>query len=411
MNPAPSIPQAYERGLDLLRRAAGPAGFLASPHDRANYQRVWARDGVITGLAALVSGDSQLVQTFARTLETLAGQQGPHGEIPSNVQTDDQGRVTDVSYGGLVGRADAPAWFVIGVTSLARVTGDHTFLDAMAVPMERALALLCSWEFNGRGLVYVPEGGSWADEYVMSGYELGVQLLRLWALRGHARVMNHEPSARKAETLAELVRINYWPQRDMAGSALVRHPVAYDAVLARGEPTFWLSTLRPGGYERGFDALANALAMLLKIPTPAQNLALVQHTAAMSAHLGCDLVPAFWPPIREQDPRWDALMTHHRGEFRNRPYEYHNGGLWPMVNGFWGLGLVAAGMTERAARVARSMDELNRSHAEAGREWGFFEFGHAQSRVPMGVCECTWSAAATILLHGALAGAPLPWMF
>src|SRR2546423_10459433 len=95
--------QAYERSLAMLRRCLSPAGFLASPSDVDNYARVWARDGIITGLAALASGEPDLVRTLRQTLATLAYYQGPHGEIPSNVSTDG----CKVSYGHLVGRVDA----------------------------------------------------------------------------------------------------------------------------------------------------------------------------------------------------------------------------------------------------------------------------------------------------------------
>lgn len=425
---------AYPHALALLRRAASPAGFLASPDPHANYQRVWARDGVVCGLAALLSEDEPLIRTFRRTLETLAGQQGPHGEIPSNVAVRQGGQVEDVSYGGLVGRVDAPAWFVIGVTSLAHVTGDRAFAAAMAEPMRRALALLAAWEHNGRGLVYVPEGGSWADEYLLSGYELGVQLLRLWALRGHAGLMADDRSAQRARALTALIRVNYWPRTEHVESSLLRHPVAYRAVLDEGPPGYWLAALRPGGYERRFDALANAFAMMLGVSGPDEICALLAEADRIAAELGTDLVPAFWPPVHEHDPAWPMLQNHRRGALRNRPCEYHNGGLWPMVNGFWGLGLVTAGVAGadlvgpdlvgpahqatdqaidqaigRAAALARSLADFNQRHARPGDAWGFYEFGHARTRAPMGVAACAWSAAGTILLERALAGARLPW--
>ena len=409
------LSEAYARALDLLRCAAGPAGFLASPHPHANYQRVWARDGVVCGLAALLSGDQPLIHTFQRTLETLAGQQGPHGEIPSNVAVRADGQIEDVSYGGLVGRVDAPAWFVIGVTSLAQVTGDRGLLAAMAEPMRRALALLAAWEHNGRGLVYVPEGGSWADEYLLSGYELGVQLLRLWALRGHAAALADEDSAGRARALTALIRVNYWPRPEHVESSLLRHPVAYRAVLDQGPPGYWLAALRPGGYEPRFDALANAFAMMLGVSGPEESRRLLAAADRIAAALGTDLVPAFWPPVTEQDPAWPLLQNHRRGALRNRPFEYHNGGVWPMVNGFWGLGLLAAGAAgvsgaaERAGALARSLADFNQRHARPGGAWGFYEFGHARTRAPMGVGACAWSAAGTILLERALAGARLPW--
>ncbi len=57
---------AYQRSLALLHRCLSPAGFLASPDDVDNYARIWARDGVIAGLAALASGNADLAPGTAR---------------------------------------------------------------------------------------------------------------------------------------------------------------------------------------------------------------------------------------------------------------------------------------------------------------------------------------------------------
>ena len=43
----------YHKAIALLHDVASPNGFLASAENTTNYKRVWARDGVICGLAAL----------------------------------------------------------------------------------------------------------------------------------------------------------------------------------------------------------------------------------------------------------------------------------------------------------------------------------------------------------------------
>ena len=166
--------------LGLLRASLTPSGFLASPTDRTNYRRVWARDGVICGLAGLASGEDDLAGGLRDTLGTLGAHVGPQGQIPSNVPVGGGG---EVSYGGLAGRVDAGPWFVLGVALYSRVTDDRAFADRMVEPVTGALGLLDAWEFNARGLVYVPQSGDWADEYDLHGYLLYDQVLRLAALR------------------------------------------------------------------------------------------------------------------------------------------------------------------------------------------------------------------------------------
>src|SRR3970282_3031591 len=95
----------YIKAVELLEKVSSSEGFLASAQNISNYKRVWARDGVICGLAALASGDEVLIGTFRKTLETLATNQHRNGTIPSNVMTN--GDVVEVSYGGLAGGGDA----------------------------------------------------------------------------------------------------------------------------------------------------------------------------------------------------------------------------------------------------------------------------------------------------------------
>jgi len=91
--------EAVSRAYALLSKCVTAHGFLASPTDSDNYRRIWGRDGIIIGLAALMTGDGNLIAALSDTLRTLAAHQGPHGEIPSNVDVH-SGRV---SYGGMTG--------------------------------------------------------------------------------------------------------------------------------------------------------------------------------------------------------------------------------------------------------------------------------------------------------------------
>ena len=47
----------YKKAIELLQNASSKEGFLASAKNITNYKKVWARDGVICGLAALASAD------------------------------------------------------------------------------------------------------------------------------------------------------------------------------------------------------------------------------------------------------------------------------------------------------------------------------------------------------------------
>ena len=384
--------------LDLLRASRSPAGFLASPTERTNYRRVWARDGVICGLAGLASGDDDLTAGLRDTLATLAEHVGPQGQIPSNVSVDPAagGPQTGeaVSYGGLAGRVDAGPWFVLGVALYARVAGDRAFADRMAEPVRDVLRLLDAWEFNARGLVYVPQSGDWADEYDLHGYLLYDQVLRLTALRAWAPFASNESAVRRqAGRLHALIETTFWPRSGDDPDAAY-HPAAARAVLDAGGVAHPLAALTPGGYVERFDALGSALALALTDLWADRADALADHALALAAETAPGLVPAFAPTVREGDPGWETLRGNVRDTFSNRPGHYHNGGCWPMVNGWWAAALARAGRTDDARALADRVDAAN--------DHGFPEYLDAARGEPHGTTPLAWSAAGTALARRAL---------
>lgn len=401
--------EAAREALELLAAAATPGGFVASPEERSNYRRVWARDGVISGLAALVAGDERLTAALRATLETLARHRGPDGQIPSNVLLDAAGAAREVSLGGAAGRVDTIPWFVVGVSHYVERTGDRAFGEQMAPAVDQGLRLLEVWELNRRGLVYVPQSGTWCDEYYHHGYLLHVQLLRLWALRSAARTYGWSWSARAAGHLAELVRVNFWPRPEDRGHELIYHPPVWSAwVEERGEPGYGLCGLLPGGYLDQFDALANALAVLLDVPSSEQVERLLDHGQSLRDLGPTRLVPCYWPPVTEHSPEWAALRGAALYGFKNHPGSYHNGGVWPMINGWWGMALAAAGREHEAREILVGVDRLNRRDAaDEGEAWGFYEFADCYTGAVGGARHLAWSAAGRVLLAGALSGRAL----
>lgn len=395
----------YQKALELLRKATTPTGILASLTDIDNYQRVFARDGVICGLAGLVSGDEVVTAGLRSTLETLAESQGPHGQIPSNVQKDERGEIIHLSYGGLAGRVDTIPWFIIGVCNYAKLTGEEFFVQKMQPAIQKGLNLLDSWEFNSKGLIYVPLSGDWADEYIYHGYVFHDQVLRLWALRCYAETFHDSGVAAKAELLTELIRNNYWPTTRGLKSELIYHPHAALLYLQRwGEPRHWLPALTPGGYLSQFDGYSNALAILIGLADDSQIQQILDHGELINEQTGTNMVPIFWPPIMEGEPLWYELQANFKYRFKNVPYHSHNGGVWPMVSGWWGLALLAGNRMEDALRVLEAIHMFNRKGNKELSDWAFWEHGHGQSGEPLGVPRCTWSAAAAVLLHQGLRG-------
>jgi hypothetical protein len=388
---------AYQRSLALLHRCLSPAGFLASRDDVDNYARIWARDGVIAGLAALASGNADLIVGMQRTLDTLTHHQGPHGEIPSNVTSDGK----HVSYGRLVGRVDASLWYIIGVCAYIQCAAQAD-KEHYRSKIERALFLAGCWEYNNRGLVYTPISGNWADEYVQQGYTLSDQLLYETALQAAGRVFEQQAWQQKARRLHRILAVNYWPRVALSDDPLVYHPHAYRHQIEQGEMSHWLPAFSPSGYATYFDGLAHALALLTDLGDDNQRAQAEQYIQSLESQIGSALLPAFWPVIQPGDAGWRELQSNHLyGQMKNMPYRYHNGGLWPMLTGLEVMGLVRHDAWDRARHLLTAINAANVQGSE-NSQWEFAEYHHAQTHLPMGTKCVAWNAAAGVLAHQAV---------
>ena len=404
--------EGYDRALELIHNCSTADGFVASPSDHDNYRRIWARDGVILGLAALMTGDQELVETFRRTLFTLAAHQGSHGEIPSNVDTA-SGRI---SFGGTTGRVDSDLWFIIGCCQFWKATGDNKFLNRMIPVLEKVRFLLGAWEFNNRGLIYVPQTGDWADEYIHHGYVLYDQLLylqsqyELCAMHCEVHGGSDHLLYEKAARLKHMIRDNFWFNHDDGLPDDIYHEVLYRKareVAPRTAGQYWMSFFSPQGYGYRFDALANIFASLMEVADDAQRAAVdlfIEHDGVIPDHM--PLLPAFYPVIEPVDKDWEELQMSFSYTFKNKPYEYQNAGLWPMVTGFYVADLAARGLEEKASLF---LDEIHRANGLEmdGKPWSFPEYVHGRKFTAGGTRLQGWSAAAAIIGHHALAGQAL----
>lgn len=409
-SPGDLFAEGYQRAVDVICRCRVAEGFLATPIEHDNYRRVWARDGCIIGLAALATGDSELVDTCRRTLQTLALYQGPHGEIPSNVDPVSR----RISYGGTTGRVDADLWFIICCAQFWRATGDEAFLESVSGALEKTRFLLGCWEYNTRGLIYVPVTGDWADEYVQSGYVLYDQLLYLQAQRELAHLpcaaaLEGSRSARSCDNLRDLIRANYWFADGDDVPEHVYHEILYDRgrrAAPRRCGRYWMPFFSPVNYGYRFDALANVLASLLEVADDEQRAAVDQFLNDQIVPRDIALLPAFHPVILPKDEHWSDLQMSFSYTFKNEPYEYHNGGLWPMITGFYVADLAHRGRKDEARRFLEGIHQANASE-QAGEPWSFPEYLHGREFTPGGNSQMGWSAAAAVLGHHAIDGKAL----
>lgn len=329
------------------------------------YPEPYTRDLMIASLGVLVAGTDRLIQAWRRTLETLAKNQTSLGHIPSLVHDPDDR-----------GASDTTPLFLLATAMFRISTGEGDFLDEA---VGKALTWMAYRSPCDRVLVAQLPTSDWRDEQWVLGYGLYVNTVLYAALR---LLGCHD----RADVLREMME-----HFTVKGEQQQRH--VHEGLVLRNKPYYAMWSYKVYRSER-FDLLGNSLAILSGIASHTRASHLVTWIEAECAALrkngllAVELPPNFFPYVRPDDPDWMPRYAKY-----NQPGEYHNGGIWPFVCGFYIASLVAAGRYRLAERTLLALTELVRLRREADVEFGFNEWHRAQDGTPQGQDWQTWSAA------------------
>ncbi len=329
------------------------------------YPEPYTRDLMIATLGVLVAGNDRLIKAWRRTLEVLATNQSPLGHIPSLVH-DREDR----------GASDTTPLFLLAVALCRIHAGESDFLNEA---VDKALTWMAYRSPSDRVLVAQLPTSDWRDEQWVLGYGLYVNTVLYAALR---LLGCHD----RADVLREMMeRFTVKSERQQ------RH--VHEGLVLPCKPYYAMWSYKVYRSER-FDLLGNSLAILSGIASPTRAGHLVTWIEAECAALrrngllAVDLPPNFFPYVRPEDPDWMPRYAKY-----NQPGEYHNGGVWPFICGFYIASLVAAGRYRLAERTLLALTELIRARRAAEVEFGFNEWHRAQDGTPRGEDWQTWSAA------------------
>ncbi len=229
------------------------------------------------------------------------------------------------------------------------------------------------------GMVSQLPTSDWRDEQWVMGYGLYVNTLAYAYLLLFAE---HE----SARQLRELMN-----RFEVRGEA--KNPHVHEGLVVPAMPYYALYSYKLFSSNR-FDLLGNSLAILTGIASRNRARDLITwveaecETMRKRGDLVVDLPPCLFPYIMPQDSDWRP-----RYEQYNQPGEYHNGGVWPFVCGFYIAACVAAGRPGLARRKLLALTELVKPWHENEVGWGFNEWTKAQTGQPCGRDWQTWSAA------------------
>ncbi len=359
------IKNAKKAALEvLLHNAHGP--FHGLPRTAGwGYPEPYTRDLMFSILGIAVSGNQKLHESIRKVLETLAKNQTERGHIPSLVH-DKEDR----------GSSDTTPLFLMGVGIYRKITQEPDFLqDAVG----KALTWMAYQSPSDRYLVAQQPTSDWRDEQWVTGYGLFVNTLvfiylRLLGQHERADIMRHD-----------MARFT------ITGGTMHRH--VHEGLVVKHKPYYALWSYKVLSSER-FDLLGNSLAILSGIASHSRAEEMISwieeecNGMRQNGELALDLPPNFFPFIKPSDPDW-----HERYAIYNRPGEYHNGGIWPFVCGFYVAALVAAKKYNLAEEKLVALTQAIRLPNNRSVDFGFNEWLKAQNGKPMGQDWQTWSAA------------------
>jgi hypothetical protein len=359
------ITEAEKAALDvLLFNSHGP--YRGLPRTAGwGYPEPYTRDLMFSVLGVAVSGNKKLIDSIRRVLETLACNQTQRGHIPSLVH-DKEDR----------GSSDSTPLFLLGTAIFRKLTGEEDFLKEA---VDKALVWMEYQSPSDRDLVAQQPTSDWRDEQWVTGYGLFVNTL----VYSYLRLLGKNDNAdRMRSAMSRFTITGGFKHRHVHEGLVVKHKPYY---------AFWSYKIHSS--ER-FDLLGNSLAILsgLASPTRAEEMIswIEQECAGMkkSGDLTVDLPPNFFPYIKPEDPDWLP-----RYSVYNNPGEYHNGGIWPFICGFYVAALVAAKKYTLAGEKLLALTHIIKTSNTANVDFGFNEWIKAQDGKPMGQDWQTWSAA------------------
>jgi hypothetical protein len=227
------------------------------------------------------------------------------------------------------GASDTTPLFLFGLALYRKSTNQPEFLDGAAHDALRWM------QYQGPDdMVMVSQlpTSDWRDEQWVMGFGLYVNTL----VYAYLLLYGEHESAGQLRGLMNRLEV--------LGEA--KNPHEHEGLVVPSKPYYALYSYKLFNSDR-FDLLGNSLAILTGIASPDRARKLVDWIEAECdsmrdrGELAVDLPPCLFPYILRKDPDWRP-----RYEQYNRPGEYHNGGVWPFVCGFYVAACVAAGTGE-----------------------------------------------------------------
>ncbi|XP_058219537.1 alkaline/neutral invertase E, chloroplastic isoform X2 [Rhododendron vialii] len=387
----------------LVYYCGNPIGTIAAndPTDTSilNYDQVFIRDFIPSGIAFLLKGEYDIVRNFIlytlqlqsweKTMDCYSPGQGlmPASfkvrTVPLDGDDSAYEEVLDPDFGeaaiGRVAPVDSGLWWIILLRAYGKCSGDLSVQERVDVQtgIKMILKLCLADGFDMFPTLLVTDGSCMIDRRMgIHGHPLEIQALFYSALLCAREMLAPEESAdlmralnNRLIALSFHIREYYWTDMSKINE-IYRYKTeeySYDAVnkfnIYPDQIPPWLGEWMPnkGGYLIGnlqpahmdfrFFSLGNLWSIVSSLATIDQSHAILDLIEAKWADLVADMPLKICYPALEGE-EWRIITG---SDPKNTPWSYHNGGSWPTL--LWQLTVACIKMNrpwiaENAVKIA-----------------------------------------------------------
>lgn len=360
------------------------------------YPDFWVRDALISSLGMVLSGDEELKEIARKSIDTASKHQKFIGQIPNKIIPDE----SKICFGE-GGCVDSSLWYPIAVLNYFKKTNDFEFLksnyEKIILSMNWALGL----DQNADWLIETNEGADWMDMLLRSGRVLYDNILLYKALKDTdeiLRTLNLEQKFNSiSENIKEAINLFFWPTKENLETIKLRYghtglekDVETLGKFIEQERNFYLADMGFREFDPRFDTFSNLLAIIFDVADEDKKKKIFDYIKKEKIDEPYPL-KVLHPPILKSDPFWNNYFRWTDLPYLQEPGNFHNGGIWPFVGGFY-----IAALKKEKRDFENGLSKLVESCKLCN--WGFYEWISAQG-MPGGSKDQTWSAAMLLYAY------------
>lgn len=404
MASSPLVTECYNLSTKYLLQNATSVGLSAATntnHESRNksYTALFSRDIGVSTIGMVTSGNEELIELSKRSLATLVDAQSRRGQLPFYYKPEEN-KIQWWTPGSI----DSTLWWSIAFLIVYRMTGDEQYYSQYKKNVDAAFNWLTYQDTNNDYLLEQGEASDWADEMPRQGAVLYTNSLWYWLICLKESIEGGPELNLWKEKVYEAFNTLFWVHKGTSDRTQYIPDNSYtrDNRFASGliEITnskavflpYYFGYVTHKNFEMRCDVFGNILACLVGLADE-EKASFITDFMLRSGVNKPYPIKVLYPPIYPGEMDFKEFMTKGR---QNYPWQYHNGGIWPFVGGFW-IAWLSRHNPDLAATELEKLAEANSLF-----NFEFNEYLHGQHGTPMGIPRQSWNMGMFLAAYHAV---------